>query len=163
MVCRAPANHQSFLERAVVANLHAERAPERTQLALRFSTLVAAPARILKCFREFGEAEGVDVSAGSVVLLPGERGLENVKQGAAEALPYEDNSFDLVTGLDVVEHLDDDLAGLKEMRRVLRRGGRAFCLCRRSCFLWGVQDDISNHRRRYTLKRAKAGGARSGL
>jgi SAM-dependent methyltransferase len=48
-----------------------------------------------------------------------------VKQGEAENLPYEDKSFDLVTGLDVVEHLDDDLAGLKEMHRVLRPSGRA--------------------------------------
>jgi SAM-dependent methyltransferase len=78
-----------------------------------------------------------------------------VKQGAAESLPYAADSFDLVTGLDVVEHLDDDLAGLKEMRRVLRSGGRALLFVPAFMFLWGVQDDISNHRRRYTLKELK--------
>jgi SAM-dependent methyltransferase len=100
---------------------------------------------------EFGEAGGVDVSAEALSFCR-ERGLANVKQGAAESLPYEDGSFDLVTGLDVVEHLDDDLAGLKEMRRVLRRDGRALLFVPAFMFLWGVQDDISNHRRRYTLK-----------
>ncbi|HXM36860.1 MAG TPA: methyltransferase domain-containing protein, partial [Pyrinomonadaceae bacterium] len=72
--------------------------------------------------------------------------------GEAEHLPWEEGSFDLVTGLDVVEHLDDDIAGLREMRRVLRPGGYAFLFVPAFMFLWGVQDDISHHRRRYTLK-----------
>jgi len=54
--------------------------------------------------------------------------------------------------LDVVEHLDDDVAGLQEMRRVLRPNGRALLFVPAFMFLWGVQDDISHHRRRYTLK-----------
>jgi SAM-dependent methyltransferase len=108
----------------------------------------------LEMLAEFGVAEGVDVSPEALSFCQA-RGLENVKLGAAEALPYDDNSFELVTGLDVVEHLDDDLAGLKEMRRVLRRGGRAVLFVPAFMFLWGVQDDISNHRRRYTLKELK--------
>ncbi|HEV7744890.1 MAG TPA: class I SAM-dependent methyltransferase [Pyrinomonadaceae bacterium] len=108
----------------------------------------------LEMLSEFGAAEGVDVSPEALSFCR-ERGLENVKLGAAEALPYEDNSFDLVTGLDVVEHLDDDLAGLKEMRRVLRRDGRAVLFVPAFMFLWGVQDDISHHRRRYALKELK--------
>jgi SAM-dependent methyltransferase len=108
----------------------------------------------LEMLSQFGKAEGVDVSAEALTFCR-ERGLANVKQGAAEALPYEDNSFDLVTGLDVVEHLDDDLAGLKEMRRVLHRGGQAILFVPAFMFLWGVQDDVSNHRRRYTLKELK--------
>ena len=111
---------------------------------------------------EFGDAEGVDVSAEALAFCR-ERGLENVKSGEAEALPYENDSFDLVTGLDVVEHLDDDLAGLKEMQRVLRRGGRALMFVPAFMFLWGVQDDISHHRRRYTMKGLQARGSGSRL
>jgi SAM-dependent methyltransferase len=99
---------------------------------------------------EYGDAEGVDVSEDALAFCR-ERGLENVKLGAAEALPYEDGTFDLVTGLDVVEHLDDDLAGLREMRRVLRPGGRVLLFVPTFMFLWGLQDDVSNHRRRYRL------------
>ncbi len=104
----------------------------------------------LEMLSQFGNPEGVDVSAEALKFCR-QRGLRQVKQGAAEALPYESNSFDLVTGLDVVEHLDDDVAGLKEMRRVLRAGGRAVLFVPAFMFLWGVQDDISNHRRRYTM------------
>jgi 2-polyprenyl-6-hydroxyphenyl methylase/3-demethylubiquinone-9 3-methyltransferase len=61
-----------------------------------------------------------------------------VKLGAAESLPYEDGTFDLVTALDVVEHLDDDLGGLREMHRILRPAGAFCCLCRHSCGFGGA-------------------------
>jgi SAM-dependent methyltransferase len=83
--------------------------------------------------------------------------------GAAERLPYEDSSFDLVTALDVVEHLDDDTAGLQEMRRVLRPGGRAMLFVPAFMFLWGVQDDVSHHRRRYTLSTLRAAVGAAGF
>src|SRR5689334_4834563 len=104
----------------------------------------------LQMLSQFGAAEGVDVSSEALEFCRA-RGLAKVKQGAAETLPYEDASFDLVTGLDVVEHLDDDLSGLREMRRVLRPGGRALLFVPTFMFLWGLQDDVSNHRRRYRL------------
>lgn len=109
----------------------------------------------LEMLSEFGQAEGVDVSADALTFCRA-RGLANVRQGEAERLPYEDEAFDLVTGLDVVEHLDDDLAGLKEMHRVLRPDGRALLFVPAFMFLWGVQDDISHHRRRYTMGELKS-------
>jgi len=99
---------------------------------------------------QYGDAEGVDVSEDALTFCH-ERGLEQVKLGAAEALPYDDGTFDLVTALDVVEHLDDDLAGLREMRRVLRPGGRVLLFVPTFMFLWGLQDDVSHHRRRYRM------------
>ena len=99
---------------------------------------------------EYGEAEGVDISEDALAFCR-ERGLDKVRLGAGEQLPYEDGTFDLVTALDVVEHMDDDLAGLREMRRVLRPGGRVLLFVPTFMFLWGLQDDVSNHRRRYRL------------
>ena len=99
---------------------------------------------------QFGEAEGVDIAEDALAFCR-ERGLDKVRLGAGEELPYEDGTFDLVTALDVVEHMDDDLAGLREMRRVLRPGGRVLLFVPTFMFLWGLQDDVSNHRRRYRL------------
>ncbi|HLE62866.1 MAG TPA: class I SAM-dependent methyltransferase, partial [Pyrinomonadaceae bacterium] len=110
----------------------------------------------LEMLSQFGEAEGIDVSREALAFCL-QRGLRNVREGEAERLPFPDNSFDLVTGLDVVEHLDNDLAGLKEMHRVLRPQGRILLFVPAFMFLWGVQDDISNHRRRYTLPELKRG------
>jgi ubiquinone/menaquinone biosynthesis C-methylase UbiE len=104
----------------------------------------------LKMLASYGSAEGVDISDQAVQFCR-QRGLSSVKLGAVEQLPYESETFDLVTALDVVEHLDDDVAGLREMRRVLTKDGRVLVFVPAFMFLWGVQDDVSNHRRRYTL------------
>ncbi|HZE67963.1 MAG TPA: class I SAM-dependent methyltransferase [Pyrinomonadaceae bacterium] len=116
----------------------------------------------LEMLERFGDAEGVDVSSEALTFCR-DRGLNNVRQGEAERLPFADSSFDLVTALDVVEHLDDDQAGLREIYRVLRPGGRALLFVPAFMFLWGVQDDVSNHRRRYTLASLQQAVESSGL
>ena len=116
----------------------------------------------LEMLAEFGSAEGVDVSPDALSFCR-QRGLSGVRLGEAEKLPYPDESFDLVTGLDVVEHLDDDLAGLREMRRILKPGGRALLFVPAFMFLWGVQDDISHHRRRYTMRQLQETARKAGF
>lgn len=102
----------------------------------------------LEMLAQFGEAEGVDISDDALEFCR-QKGL-TVQKGLAETLPYADESFDLTTALDVVEHLDDDIAGLKEMFRVTKRNGYSLIFVPAFMWLWGVQDDISNHRIRYT-------------
>ena len=104
----------------------------------------------LEMLAQFGQSEGVDVSDDALEFCK-TKGLK-VHKGLAEELPFPDESFDLVTALDVVEHLDDDVAGLREMRRVLKSDGKTLIFVPAFMWLWGVQDDISNHRIRYTRR-----------
>lgn len=104
----------------------------------------------IEMLAKFGEAEGVDVSDDALEFCK-QKGLKAHK-GLAESLPFADESFDVVTALDVIEHLDDDIAGLKEMRRVLKTGGKTLIFVPAFMWLWGVQDDVSNHRIRYTKR-----------
>jgi ubiquinone/menaquinone biosynthesis C-methylase UbiE len=55
-----------------------------------------------------------------------ERGLENVvpTQGDATALPYEDGSMDAVVLNAVLGEIPEPVAALREIRRVLKPGGR---------------------------------------
>lgn len=104
----------------------------------------------LEMLSQFGQAEGVDVSVDALAFCA-QKGLK-AQKGFAESLPFAAESFDLTTALDVVEHLDDDIAGLKEMFRVTKRGGYALIFVPAFMWLWGVQDDISHHRIRYTKR-----------
>ena len=104
----------------------------------------------IEMLSQYGEAEGVDVSDDALEFCR-IKGLK-AQKGLAEKLPFADESFELTTALDVVEHLDDDIAGLKEMFRVTKRGGYSLIFVPAFMWLWGVQDDISNHRIRYTKK-----------
>lgn len=104
----------------------------------------------LEMLSAFGDAEGVDVSEDALEFCR-RKGL-TVEKGLAEKLPYDEGTFDVTTALDVVEHLDDDIAGLKEMLRVTKPGGYSLIFVPAFMWLWGVQDDVSNHRIRYTKK-----------
>ncbi len=48
--------------------------------------------------------------------------------GNALDIPIEDNSFDIVMGQTIVMHLPDPLAGVKEMLRILKPGGKIVCI-----------------------------------
>jgi SAM-dependent methyltransferase len=75
-----------------------------------------------------GEAHCTDISPGMVATCTenGRRlGIEvHGRVADAEALPYDDDSFDLLIGHAVVHHLPNLATSFKEMARVLRPGGR---------------------------------------
>ena len=103
---------------------------------------------MLTYLARFGNAEGVDIDTEAIEYCRA-RGLTQVSQSAADSLPFASDTFDLVTALDVVEHIDDDLGVLREVRRVLRPGGQLLLTVPAYRFLWGRQDEINLHKRRY--------------
>jgi SAM-dependent methyltransferase len=64
----------------------------------------------------------VDLSEAAVRAL--RRGGARATVGTVAALPVGDASYDFVCALDIVEHVEDDSAALREIARVLRPGGR---------------------------------------
>ena len=58
--------------------------------------------------------------------------------------------FDTVVCLNVVEHVDDDLGALRNIRSVLAPGGRAIVLVPQGPWNFGTLDEVLEHRRRYT-------------
>jgi SAM-dependent methyltransferase len=67
----------------------------------------------------------------------------------ALALPFADEVFDAVFIFDVLEHIDDDARVLAEIRRVLRPGAKLLITVPAFMFLFGLQDVVSEHKRRY--------------
>lgn len=73
----------------------------------------------------------------------------------AEALPVRDGALDAVVSLDVIEHLDDDVAALSAYRRALRRDGRVVIAVPAYRWAWSDHDERLGHRRRYTARRLR--------
>jgi glycosyltransferase involved in cell wall biosynthesis len=70
---------------------------------------------------------------------------------AGESYPAEQR-FDTVICLNVVEHLEDDLGALQNIRAALEDGGRAIILVPCGPWLMGTLDEVLGHQRRYTRK-----------
>ena len=104
-----------------------------------------------------GEVTGIELSPTSVAVARA-RNVGEVVEGSVEELPFEDDSFDFAVCLDVIEHLDDDLQTLRELRRVVRPGGRLLVTVPAYPSLWSSHDVVNHHRRRYT--RAEPAGRR---
>ena len=96
----------------------------------------------------FGDYTGVDVSPEAVEAARS-RGKEVLLIEPDGALPLEDASFDGVVLKDVLEHVPDPVALVREVRRVLRAGGRVFASSP-DAQRW-VWDDYT-HRRPFTRK-----------
>jgi SAM-dependent methyltransferase len=111
---------------------------------------------VAQALMEFGSVTACDIDvrcAASVARRPG----MTFAYGTAEAIPFADGSFDLVTAFDVLEHLDDDVRALREMARVLSPAGLIAITVPAYQWMWGRQDEVSHHRRRYSgrsLRRA---------
>lgn len=146
-------SHWWFVGRRAILESFLERICSRLQAPdsrLHILDVGCGTGANIEMLAQYGDAEGVDVSDDALEFCR-RKGL-SVKKGLAEELPYEDGAFDVTTALDVIEHLDDDVAGLKEMHRVTRSGGYSLFFVPAFMWLWGVQDDISHHRIRYSRR-----------
>jgi ubiquinone/menaquinone biosynthesis C-methylase UbiE len=103
----------------------------------------------LEAFSRFADATGIDMSTEALGFCH-KRGVERVALSAVERLPFADGAFDIVTAMDMLEHTDDDLAALAELRRVLKPGGLLLVTVPAYGFLWSEHDEALKHRRRYT-------------
>jgi len=80
--------------------------------------------RTLQELVDYGAVSGIELDAESAELARSRKHGE-VQIGRLEELPWSDATFDLITCLDVIEHVPDDVAALAELRRVCRPGGWA--------------------------------------
>ncbi|MEE9301540.1 MAG: methyltransferase domain-containing protein [Alphaproteobacteria bacterium] len=69
------------------------------------------------------EVSGIDISPVAIEKFRA-RGFDGAVCNINEEIPFEDGTFDLVFGSDVIEHIIDTERALSEMNRVLRPGGQ---------------------------------------
>lgn len=82
-----------------------------------------------------------------------QRGPLSVFTGTIENLPVpiREQQFDVITLFDVLEHIEDDLAALDIIAARFKKGGRLAMTVPAYQWMWGQQDVVNLHFRRYTL------------
>lgn len=105
-------------------------------------------------FGVLGPATGVDPSADAVAFCR-ERGLPDVQKAGLETLPFDTGQFDLLLACDVLEHVQDDVLALRELRRVAATGATLLVTVPAYQWLWTDHDVQLRHFRRYTLREVR--------
>ena len=101
-----------------------------------------------------GTVVGLDADPSGALRAARAPATEGVRLliGTMECPPLRPRLVGAVLALDVLEHLDDDVGGLASIAGLVAPGG--FLLVTVPAFpsLWGRQDTVSHHRRRYTRR-----------
>jgi SAM-dependent methyltransferase len=101
--------------------------PERPRQPRRLLDIGCASGLFLEAMQRYAgwQVEGVELNATAAHATSARLGVP-VFAGPFEAARFPDATFDAVTMWDVLEHLHDPAAGLREIRRILRPGGALF-------------------------------------
>lgn len=136
---------KQFLVKEQVGPLLSNRGREHRILDIGSGT-----GMILKILQEFGQTFGMEISQEAIQFLKKRNLKQIVCSNADQGLPFKDDSFSLVTCLDVLEHLDRDTALLAEMMRVCKEDGHVLVTVPAFNLFWSPHDSALHHRRRYT-------------
>jgi SAM-dependent methyltransferase len=141
------------------------------RLLARFAP-AARPLRILEVgcgtgsnialLREFGEVEAVEPDAWARGFARQRTGAR-IHAGTLAEVALEDGRYDLIVLLDVLEHIDRDVASLQMLRRKLAPGGRMLLTVPAAPWMWSSHDVAHHHKRRYTATTFRRAFADSGL
>jgi SAM-dependent methyltransferase len=133
---------------------------------LRLLDVGAGTFANLPMLEEFGSVTGLEASAEAIAIARVQLGESRVHAilGELPAGVPADRRFDVVTAIDVLEHLEHPVESLRAVRAALEPEGWLFATVPAWEFLWTVHDDTNHHFRRYTpallREQLEAGGFR---
>jgi SAM-dependent methyltransferase len=128
----------------------------------RILDLGCGPGNLLDYLAPHGDVFGSDFSHDALRFCAG-RGFARLFRADFHSLPLRADSFDVVTCIDVLEHLLDDRKAIRELVRILRPGGVLVVSVPAFMFLWGDHDTMYGHHRRYTTGEMRQRFAAAGL
>ncbi len=117
--------------------------------------------RMLQELVPYGAVTGVELDPDAAGVAAS-RGVCEVMVGRLEELPFPDANFDLITCLDVLEHVPDDRAALAELRRITTPGGWLLMTVPAYEALWSLHDVANHHYRRYSRRSLRVASLEAG-
>jgi SAM-dependent methyltransferase len=99
--------------------------------------------------RGYDRVVGLDLST-QALSFGRSRNLSLLVCGNGLAPPFQRGAFDAIVALDLLEHMEDDTQALARFEWLLGCDGSLVLFVPAFRFLWGLQDEVSYHKRRYT-------------
>jgi 2-polyprenyl-3-methyl-5-hydroxy-6-metoxy-1,4-benzoquinol methylase len=117
---------------------------------LRLLDVGCGAGGMLAYLREFGTVTGVDPSPDAVAYAAAQAGADVRFGTLPDGLPFTaQEKFDVITLLDVLEHVEADQESLRTLRTLLKPGGLLIVTVPAFRFLWTNHDVVNEHKRRY--------------
>lgn len=159
---RVEQTHWWFVgRRKLFRNIIAEMDLPSNASILDIGTSTGTNLRLLKEMG-YSNVEGLDFHD-EAIRWCAEKGLGIVRKGDICNIPFPDATLDLILATDIIEHVDDDESALKEICRVLKDDGKAIITVPAFRSLWGLQDEVARHKRRYRKPELQGKMERAGL
>jgi SAM-dependent methyltransferase len=104
--------------------------------------------------RNIVKIENIEITGSEVYL----KGLQYAKKNLpnVDFIQFDvtqgniDDQFDLIAAFDVIEHIENDSAALKNINQMLSEDGVLIVSVPQHMFLWSKLDEIVKHKRRYS-------------
>jgi len=125
------------------------RAMTTARRPLRVLDVGCGPGNTLRRLQPWGQTFGAEYSEVGLSVAR-RRGLTRLVAADSLRLPFSAETMDCVLALDVIEHVKDDIAALREAHRVLRPGGVLVLTVPAFMSLWRSHDELYGHYRRYS-------------
>jgi len=117
----------------------------------------------LPMLQQFGKVDAIEIDDAARAIASKRLG----KPAGSAPLPdlpgVERGAYDMIAVLDVVEHIEDDVAALKAMKDCLKPGGKILIAVPAHQWMWSAHDVVNHHHRRYSKKTLAAAIRAAGL
>lgn len=117
----------------------------------------------LPMLAQFGDVDAIEIDETAAAMASERLGKKVGSAPLPELEGVEPGSYDLVAVLDVVEHVEDDVAALKAMAQALKSGGKILITVPAHQWMWSAHDVVNHHKRRYSKKTLAAALDAAGL
>ena len=111
----------------------------------------------------FGVVDALEVDDAARAIASARLGRPVASAPLPELPGIADASYDLIALLDVLEHIEGDMAALSSIRAKLRPGGRILLTVPANEWMWSAHDSVHHHYRRYNRATLGKVAAAAGL